>query len=512
MSHAGKTLAIAHNGNLTNARRLKGELEARGSIFQTTIDSEVMVHLIARNMHSGLEEAIVKTTRKIEGAYACTFMTEDELIAFRDPSGLRPLCLGKLNGAYVIASETCAFDLIDAKYERDIEPGEIVIINQDGLKSIRTRRHHVRKSFCIFELIYFARPDSSIFGVNVYNVRKKFGEKLAEEYKIDADFAMPFPDSGNYAAIGYCRKSGIPLEMGMIRNHYVGRTFIAPSQSMRDFGVKVKLNPVHGLLEGKKVVIIEDSIIRGTTSKMRIKTLRDSGAKEIHMLVSCPPHRHPCFYGIDFSTKGELLACRNSLDQVKEYIGVDSLGYLSLEGMIEATGLSKDCFCMACFNGEYPIEPDEEFSKLCLENIRLQREANMPEEKRIKELELLYKISTSLNQSLDLKETLYSVLDILSSSLGMIRGTISILNPLRDEISIEVAHGLSRGAIEKGKYKVGEGVTGRVIQSGQSSDSPQDQRRAAVPEPHGHEEKAIRRGAVFYLRAYQEGQPGRGGA
>ena len=367
VSHAGKTLAIAHNGNLTNARRLKGELEARGSIFQTTIDSEVMVHLIARNMHSGLEEAIVKTVRKIEGAYACTFMTEDELIAFRDPSGLRPLCLGKLNGAYVIASETCAFDLIDAKYERDIEPGEIVIINQDGLKSIRTRRHHVRKSFCIFELIYFARPDSSIFGVNVYNVRKKFGEKLAEEYKIDADFAMPFPDSGNYAAIGYCHKSGIPLEMGMIRNHYVGRTFIAPSQSMRDFGVKVKLNPVHSLLEGKKVVIIEDSIIRGTTSKMRIKTLRESGAKEIHMLVSCPPHRHPCFYGIDFSTKGELLACRNSLDQVKEYIGVDSLGYLSPEGMVEATGLSKDCFCMACFNGEYPIEPDEEFSKLCLE-------------------------------------------------------------------------------------------------------------------------------------------------
>ena len=367
VSHAGKTLAIAHNGNLTNARRLKGELEARGSIFQTTIDSEVMVHLIARNMHSGLEEAILKTVRKIEGAYACTFMTEDELIAFRDPSGLRPLCLGKLNGAYVIASETCAFDLIDAKYERDIEPGEIVIINQDGLKSIRTRRHHVRKSFCIFELIYFARPDSSIFGVNVYNVRKKFGEKLAEEYKIDADFAMPFPDSGNYAAIGYCHKSGIPLEMGMIRNHYVGRTFIAPSQSMRDFGVKVKLNPVHGLLEGKKVVIIEDSIIRGTTSKMRIKTLRDSGAKEIHMLVSCPPHRHPCYYGIDFSTKGELLACRNPLDQVKEYIGVDSLGYLSPEGMVEATGLAKNCFCMACFNGEYPIEPDEEFSKLCLE-------------------------------------------------------------------------------------------------------------------------------------------------
>lgn len=366
VSHSGRTLAIAHNGNLTNARKLRGELEAKGSIFQTTIDSEIIVHLIARKIHHGLEEALVKTVRKIEGAYACTFMTEDTVIAFRDPNGWRPLCLGRLNGSYVIASETCAFDLIDAKYERDVEPGEIIIINDKGLKSIKTRRHG-RKSHCIFELIYFARPDSKVFGCNVYDVRKRFGEKLAEEYKIDADFAMPFPDSGNYAAIGYCRKSGIPLEMAMIRNHYVGRTFIAPSQSMRDFGVKVKLNPVHGLMEGRKVVIIEDSIIRGTTSKMRIKTLREAGAKEVHMMVSCPPHRFPCFYGIDFSTKGELLACRNTLDQVREYIGVDSLGYLSLEGMVEATGLSKNCFCLACFNGEYPIEPDEEFTKTCLE-------------------------------------------------------------------------------------------------------------------------------------------------
>lgn len=366
VSHAGKTLAIAHNGNLTNARKLREELEAKGSIFQTTIDSEVIVHLIARKIHRGLEEALVKTIRKIEGAYACTFMTEDELIAFRDPNGWRPLCLGKLNDAYIIASETCALDLIDAEYVRDIEPGEIVIINQNGLKSIKTRRHG-RKSFCIFELIYFARPDSNIFGCNVYDVRKKFGEKLAEEYKIDADFAMPFPDSGNYAAIGFCRKSGIPLEMGMIRNHYVGRTFISPSQSMRAFGVKVKLNPVHGILKDKKVVIVEDSIIRGNTSKMRIKTLRDSGAKEIHMVVSCPPHRFPCFYGIDFSTKGELIACQNSIEDIKKFIGVDSLCYLSLPGMIEATGLSKDCFCLACFNGEYPVQPDEQFSKLCLE-------------------------------------------------------------------------------------------------------------------------------------------------
>ncbi len=366
-SHAGRTLAIAHNGNLTNARTLRGELEAKGSIFQTTIDSEVIVHLIARKIHLGLEEALVRAIRKIEGAYACTFMTEDELIAFRDPNGFRPLCLGKLNGSYVVASETCALDLIEAEYVRDIEPGEIVIVNENGIKSIKVKKQHGRSSFCIFELIYFARPDSRIFGCNVYNVRKKFGEKLAEEYNVDADFAMPFPDSGNYAAIGYCRRSGAALEIGMIRNHYVGRTFIAPSQSMRDFGVKVKLNPVHGLLEGKKVVIVEDSIIRGTTSRMRIKTLRDAGAKEVHMLVSCPPHRYPCYYGIDFSTKGELLACRNSLEQIKRYIGVDSLGYLSLEGMIEATGLSRDCFCLACFTGKYPVKRDREFSKLCLE-------------------------------------------------------------------------------------------------------------------------------------------------
>ncbi len=366
VSHSGKTLAIAHNGNLTNARQLREELESKGSIFQTTIDSEIIVHLVARKIQAGLGESLVKAMKKIEGAYACVLMTEDELIAFRDPNGFRPLCLGTLNGAYVVASETCALDLIDAKYKRDIEPGEIVIINAQGLKSIKMKRH-ARTSNCIFEFIYFARPDSNIFGHNVYDIRKRLGENLAEEFKYEADFAMPFPDSGNYAAIGFCQKSGIPLEMGMIRNHYVGRTFIAPSQSMREYGVRVKLNPVRGLLNGKRVAIVEDSIIRGTTAKMRIKTLRNAGAKEIHMLVSCPPHRNPCFYGIDFSTKGELVACQNTIEQIQKFIGVDSLTYLSMEGMIKATGLPKDCFCLACFNGEYPVKPDEEFSKLCLE-------------------------------------------------------------------------------------------------------------------------------------------------
>ncbi|MBW2019506.1 MAG: amidophosphoribosyltransferase [Deltaproteobacteria bacterium] len=366
VSHAGKTLAIAHNGNLTNAKKLRGDLEKRGSIFQTTMDSEIIVHLLARNIQDGVEEAVVKAVSEIQGAYCCVLMTEDKLMAFRDPNGFRPMCLGALNGSYIVASETCALDLIDAQYIRDIDPGEILIIGQDGLRSIRPFAER-RSTFCIFEFIYFARPDSNIFGQNVYTVRKRLGKKLAEEYPLEADFAMPFPDSGNYAAIGFCHGSGIPLEMGVIRNHYVGRTFIEPAQSMRDFGVKVKLNPVREILKRKRVVIVEDSIIRGTTSKMRIKTLREAGAREIHMVVSCPPHRYPCYYGIDFSTKGELIASQHTVEEVKNFIGLDSLCYLSLPGMLEATGLEKDGFCLACFNGKYPIPPEEGFSKLCLE-------------------------------------------------------------------------------------------------------------------------------------------------
>ncbi len=365
-SYARKTLAIGHNGNLTNARLLRKNLEKKGSIFQTTMDSEVIVHLLARNLREGLEESLIKAVSDIEGAYCCVLMTEDKLIALRDPNGFRPLCLGKLNGGYIVASETCALDLIDAQYIRDIDPGEILIIGEEGLKSIKPFAER-RNTFCIFEFIYFARPDSNIFGQNVYAVRKRLGRKLAEEYPIEADFAMPFPDSGNYAAIGFCHGSGIPLEMGVIRNHYVGRTFIEPAQSMRDFGVKVKLNPVREILDQKRVVIVEDSIIRGTTSKMRIKTLRAAGAKEIHMVVSCPPHRYACYYGIDFSTRGELIACHHTVEEVKNFIGLDSLCYLSLSGMVEATRLEQNGFCLACFDGKYPIQPDEGFSKLCLE-------------------------------------------------------------------------------------------------------------------------------------------------
>jgi len=365
-SYARKTLAIAHNGNLTNARQLRNDLESKGSIFQTTMDSEVIVHLLARNLQGSVEEALTWATSQIEGAYSCVLMTEDKLVAFRDPNGFRPLCLGRLNGGYIVASETCALDLIDAQYIRDIDPGEILIISEEGIKSLKPFAKP-RKTFCIFEFIYFARPDSNIFGQNVYAVRKRLGEKLAEEYPLDADFAMPFPDSGNYASIGFCHESGIPLEMGVIRNHYIGRTFIEPAQSMRDFGVKVKLNPVRELLDQKRVVIVEDSIIRGTTSKMRIKTLREAGAKEIHMVVSCPPHRYPCYYGIDFSTRGELIASQHTVEEVKNFIGLDSLCYLSLPGMLEATRLEQNGFCLACFDGKYPVQPDKDFSKLCLE-------------------------------------------------------------------------------------------------------------------------------------------------
>ncbi len=365
--HTGRPLVIAHNGNLTNAKKLRGTLEKKGSIFQTTIDSEIIIHLLTQDIQRGIEEALIKALFKIEGAYSCVLMTKDRLIAFRDPNGFRPLCLGLLDEGYIVSSETCALDLIGARYVRDIDPGEILIISEGGLKSIRPFPER-RKTHCIFEYIYFARPDSNIFGQNVYAVRKKLGKKLAQEYQIKADFAMPFPDSGNYAAIGFCQESGIPLEMGVIRNHYVGRTFIEPIQSMRDFGVKVKLNPVKEILNQKRVVIVEDSIIRGTTSRLRIKALREAGAWEIHMVVSCPPHRYPCYYGIDFSTQGELIASQHSVDEIKNFIGLDSLCYLSLPGMLEAAGLGENNFCLACFNGEYPVQPRGEFSKLYLES------------------------------------------------------------------------------------------------------------------------------------------------
>lgn len=366
VTHKGRTLSVAHNGNLVNSIKLRSQLEEQGSIFQTTMDSEVVLHLMARSAHLGIDVALKETFSALKGAYSLLLMTEDSMIAVRDPDGFRPLCLGKLkngNGdGWVVASETCALDLIEADYVRDIEPGEVLIFNDQGLRSIFPWPEQT-SHFCIFEQVYFARPDSEIFGINVYQSRKRMGEILAAEAKIDADFVMPFPDSGNYAALGYSQASGIPLEMGVIRNHYVGRTFIQPTQSMRDFNVKVKLNPVRSFLKGKRVIIVEDSIIRGTTGKSRVRALREAGAKEVHLVVSCPPTRHACYYGIDFPSVDQLIANKKTIDEIGKFLGLDSLHYLSLEGLVKATGMTSKEFCLACFDGKYPIQPDRNFRK-----------------------------------------------------------------------------------------------------------------------------------------------------
>lgn len=348
-------LAIGHNGNLVNAKLLRDRLEKEGAIFQATVDSEVIVHLIARSKKDNLIDAVVEGVSQVKGAYSLVFLTEDKIIAVRDPNGFRPLCLGKVDGAWVVASETCAFDLIQAKYIREVEPGEVLVIDKSGLKSIKPFKEK-RPSYCIFEFIYFARPDSRIFGKNVYTVRKKMGDELAKESPVkSADMIVPIPDSGNCAALGFSQRSKLPFEMAMIRNHYVGRTFIQPSQYVRDLGVKVKLNPVREVIKNKNIVVIEDSIVRGTTSKARIRTLRQAGANQIHMRVSCPPHKHPCFYGIDFPDKKKLIACKKDIKKIRKFINLDSLSYLSLNGLYKAVGMPKEDFCVACFTGNYPV-------------------------------------------------------------------------------------------------------------------------------------------------------------
>ncbi len=364
--HAGSTMAVAHNGNLVNAHTIRAELERHGSIFQTTMDSEIIVHLLAKASAKGIDEAIINAMKLIRGAYSVVMQTEKAIIGFRDPLGFRPLVIGRMNDAWVLASETCALDLIQAEYVRDLERGEIVIIDHNGLRSIQGLQAPSRSN-CIFEFIYFARPDSNIFGRNVYQFRKDLGAALTKEVTTDADFVMPFPDSGNYAAVGYAKAANLPLELAVIRNHYVGRTFIQPSQSMRDFSVRIKLNPVREVLRGKKVVIMEDSVIRGTTSRTRIKEIRDAGASEIVMVVSCPPTRFPCFYGIDFPTRQELIAARMNVEEIREYLGLDGLHYLTIDAMVEAAGGNPDRFCMACFNGEYPLPPDSVTGKFLLE-------------------------------------------------------------------------------------------------------------------------------------------------
>ncbi len=367
--HRNKSYALGHNGNLVNAHTLKRKLEESGSIFQTTMDSEVFLHFFVKSLKLGFEDALVETVKNVVGAFSFVMMTsKGEIIGIKDPHGFRPLCLGKLNGNYLLASETCALDLVQADLVREIDPGEIVIIGDEGVRSIKTPAAD-RRAFCIFEFIYFARPDSNIYGKNVYAVRKAHGRRLAQEAPVEADLVMPFPDSGTYAALGYSEESGIPFEMGMIRNHYVGRTFIQPSQSMRDFGVRVKLNPIKELLKGKDIIIIEDSIIRGTTAKTRVRALRELGVGKVHMRVAGPPHRFPCHYGIDFSTRGELIAFDKTEKELADFLGLDSLAYLSLEGLLDATEMEapEKTFCKACFDGCYPVEFDEFLSKNCLE-------------------------------------------------------------------------------------------------------------------------------------------------
>ena len=349
------SLAIAHNGNLVNTRELRSQLEKAGSIFQSTMDSEIIVHLIAKSQGASFEDALIDSVQKLKGAYSLVLLTQTQMIGVRDPRGFRPLCLGKLNGSYVLASETCALDLIQAEYIREVEPGEIIIVDDNGLRSIKPFPP-TKPSLCIFEFIYFARPDSCVFGESVYQTRKRLGIELALETPVACDLVIPMPDSGNCAALGFAEASGIPFEMGITRNHYVGRTFIQPSQISRDLGVKVKLNPVKEVIKNKRIVVIEDSIVRGTTSRIRMNNLREAGAKEVHMRVSCPPHKYPCYYGIDFPTREELIASSHSIEEIGTFIGVDSLGYLSLDGMIKAMPFPSETFCLSCFDGNYPVK------------------------------------------------------------------------------------------------------------------------------------------------------------
>lgn len=368
-------VAVAHNGNLINAKYLRDELEAYGSIFSGTTDSEIIVHLMAKPTYSKACESVLGMVRRIEGAFTLTLLTEHELIGVRDPHGFRPLCLGKLDGAWVLASENCALELIEAEFIREIDPGEVIFIDEKGPRSFYPFQDEgVRKAFCAFEHVYFARPDSRIFGENVATVRERLGRILAREHPAKADIVVPVPDSGNFAALGFSSESGIPLAHGFTRNHYIGRTFINPTQSVRTLKVKIKLNPIREVVEGKRVVVVDDSIVRGNTSRSRVKLLRRAGAKEVHMRISCPPHVSPCFYGIDFPSKEELLACTHSMEKIKEFLDVDSIGYLSREGLLRAVSGGRDNvkgnFCTACWTGDYPTPLYDEADKFKLEGSR----------------------------------------------------------------------------------------------------------------------------------------------
>jgi amidophosphoribosyltransferase len=338
-----------------NAAELKEELVASGSIFQTTTDTEVIVHLFARSKAKGVEDAVIESLSQVRGAFSLVMITKDQILAARDPHGFRPLVLGRLGEAVIVCSETCALDLIGATYVRDVEPGEVLVINRNGVRSIKPFMPQPL-AHCVFEHVYFARPDSYVFGRSVNEVRTEFGRQLARESAVDADVVVPIPDSGVCAAVGYSEQSGIPMRFGLIRNHYIGRTFIEPQQSIRHFGVKIKLNPVRSILEGKRVVLIDDSIVRGTTSRKIVKLVKAAGAREVHMRISCPPTISPCFYGVDTPRRSELIAATHSIEEIQTYLRADSLSYLSLEGMLGAVAPSQRSYCTSCYTGHYPVE------------------------------------------------------------------------------------------------------------------------------------------------------------
>jgi amidophosphoribosyltransferase len=352
-------IAVCHNGNLVNAHLLRHELVQEGSIFRTTSDTEVVLHLYARSTQKERIDAIFDAIRRIEGAFSLLFLTEDALYGVRDPRGFRPLVVGKLKDDYVLCSETCALDLIDAEYVREVEPGEMVVIDRNGLRSMRPFAE-TPPAHCIFEHVYFARPDSRVFGRDVHQTRLALGRQLAREAPADADVVVPVPDSGTVAAVGYSQESGLPIEFGLIRNHYVGRTFIEPRQSIRHFGVKVKLNPVRSVIEGRRIVLIDDSIVRGTTSRKIVGMVRHAGAKEVHLRISSPPTTGPCYYGIDTPKREELIAATHSIAEIAKFVGADSVGYLSHEGLLSAVAEDRDRYCSACFSGNYPVPLPEE--------------------------------------------------------------------------------------------------------------------------------------------------------
>jgi len=359
-------LAVGHNGNIVNASELRDALVRSGAIFQATTDTEVVVHLFARSRENGPEAAIVDALAQVRGAFSFVMMTKDSLIGVRDPHGFRPLAIGKRGDAWVICSETCAMDLIGATYLRDVEPGEIVVASATGLKSIKPFGI-ARQAQCIFEHVYFARPDSYVFGESVNEIRTEFGRRLARESGVEADVVVPIPDSGVCGAIGYSEASLLPMRMGLIRNHYVGRTFIEPQQSIRHFGVRVKLNPVRSILDGKRVVLVDDSIVRGTTSRKIVRMVREAGATEVHMRIGCPPTISPCFYGVDTPRRSELIAATHTLEEIRKYLNADSLAYLSLDGLVDSVRGGRTSYCTSCYTGQYPVAfPRDEVAYLQL--------------------------------------------------------------------------------------------------------------------------------------------------